>query len=157
MREHVVVDADQVLSEARSEVLDAAYAALSRGHETHYEAAGEAITRDRLGGLYDLVVDAIARRDLSAVTTYGRDLAGQRFQAGFDIAEVQTAFNALEQAMWRKLVAVEPPEELAEAVGLLGTVLGAGKDAVAREYVSLASSRHVPTLDLSRMFDGTVS
>ena len=32
-----------------------------------------------------------------------------------------------------------PPGELAEALGLVGTVLGAAKDALARAYVSLAS------------------
>jgi hypothetical protein len=42
-----------------------------------------------------------------------------------------------------------PPAELAEAIGLLSTILGYGKETLARRYVSLASARHVPTLDLS--------
>jgi hypothetical protein len=41
---------------------------------------------------------------------------------------------------------------LAEAAGLLTTVLGAGKDALARTYVSLASEQHVPSLDLGALF-----
>jgi hypothetical protein len=36
-------------------------------------------------------------------------------------------------------------------------VVGAGKDALAREYVSMASHRHVPSLDLSALFRGTNS
>jgi len=47
-----------------------------------------------------------------------------------------------------------PPDELAEAVGLLSTILGFGKDALARTYVSLASHRRVPSLDLSALFSG---
>ena len=39
--------------------------------------------------------------------------------------------------------------------GLLSTILGFGKDALARRYVSLSSQRHVPTLDLSALFAGT--
>jgi hypothetical protein len=42
-------------------------------------------------------------------------------------------------------------------VGLLSTVLGAGKDSLAREYVSLASRQHVTSLDLSTLFEGTSS
>jgi hypothetical protein len=89
------------------------------------------------------------------VATYCEEVADRRFAAGFGISELQTAFNALEVAMWRRLVAGVPPQDLAEAVGLLSTILGFGKDALARRYVSLASERHVPTLDLSALFSGT--
>ena len=47
------------------------------------------------------------------------------------------------------------PEDLAEATGLMNTVLGFGKDVLARTYVSLASRRHVRSLDLTAMFAGT--
>ena len=68
---------------------------------------------------------------------------------------MQTAFNTLEEAMWTRVIAAVPPADLAEAIGLLSTILGFGKDALARRYVSLASQRHVPTLDLTAMFAGT--
>ena len=79
-------------------------------------------------------------------------IATERFEEGFDIGEVQAAFNALEQSIWRRVVAETPPEDLAEATGLVGTVLGYGKDVLARTYVSLASQRHVRSLDLSALF-----
>jgi hypothetical protein len=100
-------------------------------------------------------VDAIKDRDLAEMSVFAEQVARRRFDQGFDIAEVQAAFNALEEAMWRHLVDAVEPEELAEAVGLLSTVLGYGKDTLARTYVSLASSRHVPSLDLSALFAGT--
>jgi hypothetical protein len=56
--------------------------------------------------------------------------------------------------MWRRVISAEPPADLAEAIGLVSTVLGYGKDAVARKYLSLASKRHVPSLDLSALFAG---
>ena len=37
----------------------------------------------------------------------------------------------------------------------IGTVLGAGKDALARRYVSLASGARAPSLDLAALFSGT--
>jgi hypothetical protein len=51
-------------------------------------------------------------------------------------------------------VTTQPPEDLAEAIGLVGTVFGAAKDALARGYVSLASHHHVTSLDLSALFRG---
>ena len=148
------MDVAALLLEGEAEVLDQAYAGLERSHVTHYEAAGEAFTRQGLTDLFRLVVDAIRGRDLAEMSLYAEEVAAKRFDQGFDISEVQMAFNALEESMWRHIVAVTPPEELAEAVGLLSTVLGFGKDALARKYVSLASERHVPSLDLSALFGG---
>ncbi|HSN06227.1 MAG TPA: hypothetical protein VLV82_02705 [Candidatus Angelobacter sp.] len=151
------MDVSVLLESVRAQVLDEAYAALGSAHVAHYETAGEPLTRQRLADLHDLVVTAIRDRDLTEVTAYSERVAEERFSAGFDISEVQTAFNALEAAMWRHLVAEEPPADLAEAVGLLSTVLGAGKDALARTYVSLAGRRHVPSLDLTALFTGAGS
>ena len=151
------MDVVVLLTNARSSVLDEAFAALESSHIAHYQAAGEPLTRQRLGDLHDLVVAAIRDRDLSKVVAYSETVAAERFHAGFDISEVQTAFNSLEEAMWRRLVADEPHAELAQAIGLLSTVLGAGKDSLARTYVSLAGHRKVPSLDLTALFDGTTS
>ena len=151
------MDVADLLEKSRAQVLDEAFAALESSHIAHYEVAGEPLTRQRLGDLHDLVVAAIRARDLTEVTAYSHQVAEDRFHAGFDISDVQTAFNSLEEAMWRRLVADEPQAELAEAIGLMSTVLGAGKDALARTYVSLAGHRHVTSLDLSALFRGTGS
>jgi hypothetical protein len=145
---------EDLLTQERSEVLEEAYVALERSRSVHYRHAGEAFTRERLAELFDLVVTALRDRELEPVGRYCEAVAEQRFQAGFGIAEVQTAFNVVEEAMWRHVVGGVPPDELAEDVGLLGTILGFGKDALARTYVSLASHRRVPSLDLSALFQG---
>ena len=68
---------------------------------------------------------------------------------------MQAAFNALEQAMWRRLLAAEDPAALLASVGVLSSVLGAGKDALARVYVHLASYRHAPHVDVQALYGGT--
>ena len=151
------MDLDALLLEAEPGVLDEAYSALHRSHVTHYELAGETITRQALADLFRLVVAAIRSRDLAAMSAYSEEIAVERFNDGYDISEVQMAFNSLEEAMWRCVVSMEPPGDLAEAIGLLSTVLGFGKDAVARRYLSLACKRHVPSLDLSALFAGVTS
>lgn len=103
------------------------------------------------------MVAAIRKRDLDDVEAYAESVARARYAAGFDISEVQAAFNALERATWHRLVAEVPQTDLARAVGLLSTVLGAGKDVLARTYVELATNHHVPSLDLTALFDGSAS
>lgn len=125
-----------------------------RATQTHYATSGAEMTRERLSTLFDVVVTGIQNRELGPVVAYAKDLAQQRYHAGFGVGEVQTAFNALEEAGWRYLVENCEGQELIDGVASLGTVLGAGKDELAREYVSLASSRHVPSLDLSALFSG---
>ena len=151
------MELDALLDKAKSDVIDEALETLGRSHPAHYEKAAEGFTRQRLTDLYDLVVTAIRSKDLAPVRTFAENLASERFDAGFDIAEVQLAFNSLEAAMWRRVVADMPSPELAEAIGLLSTVLGFGKDTLARAYVSLASKRHVPSLDLTALFSGIES
>jgi hypothetical protein len=151
------MDLDALLLEAEQSVLDEAYAALHRRHVTHYELAGERFTRHALTDLFRLVLAAIRTRDLAVMSAYAEGIAVERFNDGYDISEVQMAFNSLEEAMWRRVISAEPVEDIAEAAGLLTTVLGFGKDTVARKYLSLAMKRHVPSLDLSALFGGVTS
>jgi uncharacterized protein (DUF952 family) len=146
-----------LLSSARSELVDAALVDLHELELHHYEGAGHAFTKQRFEGLFDLVLAAIDNRELAAVIQYAEGVAEERFDAGFDLFEVQTAFNTLEALMWQHLVAKSDPAELVESIGLVGTVFGTAKDALARKYVSLATHRHVPTLDLSALFRGASS
>lgn len=144
-----------VLSEARAEILGEVAEGLKRSHAGHYEASKPEDLRVRLESLFDTVVDCIRSRKLDQVIKYAEQTGRERFASGFGIEEVQTAFNILEESMWRHVVEGVPAGELVESLGLLSTVLGVGKDALARTYVSLASHEHVPSLDLRALFQGT--
>ncbi|MGD9704135.1 MAG: hypothetical protein AB7Q42_08190 [Acidimicrobiia bacterium] len=137
---------------AEDEIIDEAAAALERAHLKHYDATDAAERRARLRRLLELVTRCVGSRDLIPMVDHAKQVATERFHAGYSIGEVQSAFNVLEETLWHRLVAGVPSSDLAEAAGLLTTVLGAGKDALARTYVSLASKQHVPTLDLSALF-----
>jgi hypothetical protein len=136
-------------------IVDEASEALGRSHREHYREIGPDERRKRLQALFDVVKETITTRDLRPIMTFGEDLAQERYDAGVDIGEVQTAFNVLEESIWRHLVANVPADELPAAIGFAATALGVGKDALARSYVALASQRHVPSLDMRALFDGT--
>lgn len=143
-----------VLTNQAEVILDGAALALHRSNERHYAQAGPDASRERLARLLDLVVLSVTERDLVPMIDYATSVANERFDAGFDIREVQCAFHVLEEAIWERVVASIPATELAESLGMVGTVLGAGRDALARTYVSRATQQHVPSLDLSALFRG---
>ena len=145
------------LREARNDVLNDATEALRRAHLAHYEASGSETSHQRLADLFTLVVECLTQRTLGPMSRYAEHVAQERFRAGFDIGEVQTAFNVLEEAIWRVVIPRIPPGDLVEFAGLIGTVLGAGKDTLARVWVSIATSQRVPSLDLTALFEGAAS
>jgi RsbT co-antagonist protein rsbRD N-terminal domain len=149
------VETTEFLIHEREAIVEAAEAALARMHARHYESAGASEVRQRLGALYDHLLDALRSRDLGPIVAYAEQVARERFNAGYDLSEVQTAFNALEEATWSRVFAELQPTQFAEALGLVSTILGAAKDALARNYVSLATNTHAPSLDLQALFAGT--
>jgi hypothetical protein len=136
-------------------IVDESAGALERSHLAHYDEVGTDERRRRLQSLFDVVVLTLRSRDLVPMHDHAERIAQERFAAGVDIAEVQTAFNVLEEVLWRRTVAAAPPDQLADAIGLISTALGAGKGALARTYVALASKGRVPSLDLTALFRGT--
>jgi hypothetical protein len=144
-----------VLSGSGPQIVDEAYGELHPDAHPHYHALGEELTRKYLTDLFDLVMRSVAAREAVHMVQHAEDVAEERFHAGFDLSEVQAAFNAVEQAMWRRIVAAGDGAELLVSVGMLSSILGAGKDALARVYVNLASYRHAPHVDVDALYGGT--
>lgn len=145
----------ELLEKSRDEIISLALTALSRAHLQHYETSTDQQNRDRFTMLYDLTVQSISTMNLVPIIEYAHTVARERFQAGFDLQEVQTAFNVLEELIWKKITSNLAPQDYAEALGLVSTVLGAGKQALAVEYVSLAGKNKTPpSLDLKALFKG---
>ncbi|HEX2704492.1 MAG TPA: hypothetical protein VHM65_01945 [Candidatus Lustribacter sp.] len=141
--------------EAQSSVfVEEAAAALERQGMKHYVDSGAESTRDRMQELMDLLLECLRGKTLLPMVKHAERVANERYRAGFGLEEVQTSFNVMEESLWKHLVHEAPVAELAEDLGLIGTVLGAGKDQLARTYVSLASHHHAPSLDLHALFGG---
>jgi hypothetical protein len=151
--ENAAANVLDLLDRERSTIVTAAFESI-RHSRTRYDTVGRDETRRRLDALYDELSAAVSSRDLTDIVHFARHLAAERFRSGFDLSEVQSAFNALEEATWSTLCARLQPDQLALSLGLVSTVLGAAKDALAREYVSLASRTHVPSLDMRALFSG---
>jgi hypothetical protein len=144
------------LFESESEaVISAATKSLWRSHLEHYEEGGAEVAEERLQALYDLLLQCLRRQSAMPINRYAEDIAQQRFHGGFELFEIQTAFNVLEEAIWKRMATLLEPGEFAWTKALVGTILGNGKDALARTYVQMASKHRTTSLDTKALFAGT--
>jgi len=145
----------EFLTREREQIIDTATTALSNKSAHHYVEAGTTEIELRLEALFDRLLESLAAKDLGPILNHAREIARERFNSGYDLIEVQAAFNALEATVWTRVFTVLEPGQFAQTLGLVSTILGAGKDALAREYVYLATDAHAPSLDLRALFAGT--
>jgi hypothetical protein len=145
----------QLLETDGGEIVAAAADALSLARLRHYVESEEVENLRRVSTLFALTLRCVRSRDLVPMLDHARAVARERFRDKFDLHEVQSAFNVLEEEIWKRITAKIPPADYPEAFGLASTVLGAGKEALAVEYVSLAGhQREDLSLDLSALFQG---
>ncbi len=139
----------------REEILEAAGEKVARSRLTHYDAVGPEATATRLRALLDTVVASARAHRLDPATGYASSLAAERQGAGYDLNEVQTAINSVEEAAWKAITSDLPADAQANALGIVSTILGAIKDHLACSYL-LGVTGHSPrTLRVETLFEGT--
>jgi hypothetical protein len=118
----------------------------------HYGRDGEEIGRERLRSLVRLVAGAIRTQDLAELVEAAERIARERRAAGYDRAEVASAFSAVEEAIWHRAYQAMPAGDQAWAVGLVGTALAHAREALLRAFAEAgAAPAHV---DMSPLFRG---
>lgn len=140
------------LKNRSDEIISESLRNISRAHLHHYEESGILEMQNRLIALFDHTLACVRCRQLTPMTDYVEQVAEERFREGFDLSEVQTAINVLEETMWKVVVNEIPKENLAEALGLITTILGIAKDTLACRYVELATHARVRTLNMKELF-----
>ncbi len=143
-----------LLEDHAAEIVEDATASAQRVHLQHYADSGVEKTRERLQRLFDLTLESLRVSSPAPVRLHAEKIAEERFRTGFGLGEVQTAFNLLEEALWKCVMRDLPPVQLGAALADISTVLGTGKDALARTYVDLATRTGSPTLHLENLHKG---
>ncbi len=133
------MDVSAVLAGAEDRVVDEAVAALAEGDQPdqHWRSTEE--RRRGIRQLFRLVLRCVLEGSAEPIITPSARIAAHCFAAGIDLAEVQGEFNALAEALWRQADGSLTGEQRVQALGLVNGIVGAGKDALARTYVTLAS------------------
>jgi hypothetical protein len=148
------MELDKVLLDNQTEIINEAFDSLQRSKLKHYNSSRADENWQRLATLFDLTLNAVKTKSLTEMVNYSEKVAKERFDSGFDLHEVHAAYNVLEESIWKIIIKVSDQSKLAEYLGLVGTVLGTGKESLAVCYVSLAGSKKVKSLNLLELFKG---
>jgi len=132
-----LVDASAVLASAEDQVIDDGVAALGRRDPAGGRSPDGDMRRD-VRQLFRLVVRCMGAGRADLVIRPCEQIAAHSYAAGMDLAQLLGPFNALAEVLWRHLTDGLADDQLVPALGLLNAIVGAGKDAMARTYVSLA-------------------
>lgn len=145
---------DMLKSKSRG-IIEEANEALARMPLKHYKASSVKKNRERFTNLLSLTSDAIKSKNLIPMIEYAQQIAKERFKDNFGLQEIQIVFNILEEIIWENITDEIESLDYPEAFGLASTVLGAGKEAMAGQYISLASKRKdIQSLNLNDFFNG---
>lgn len=142
----------ELLEKRTDKILKEALESISRSHLEHYEKTDKKHLEERFRNLLQFTIRCLKEKKLMHINEYAEKLGQERFSSGYDLREVQIAINILEEVVWKEIVKEIRPENLAQALGLVSTVLGSAKDTLAQTYVSLASKTRSASLDLKKMF-----
>ncbi len=135
----VSAEVSAVLADARDRLIGEALAALSERNQAGCLAASPAERHQDIEHLFDLIQRCVHEGHCEPITGPSRQMAADWFAAGLEIAEVQAAFTVLEEVLWRNLADAVSGDQRLGTLRLVNVILGAGRDALARTYVSLAS------------------
>jgi hypothetical protein len=127
-----------LLRERTDHLVTEAKATMRQAQLVHYEQDGLPVMRQRLTALLEVTLECLADGRADALVEHTTRVAEERFSAGYDLSEVQTSINIVEEVLWSRILASVAPEQLVHALGLVSGLLDLGKDALARVYVSLA-------------------
>jgi hypothetical protein len=142
-----------LLRNESEQLVDAAMASLERAQLTGYLRSSPDENRVRFSRLLSLLERCVTSRNLNPMKDYAQAIAAERFQAGFGLQEVFTAFNVLEEQVWKRVTEVSAAEELPIEFGFDEHGARSGKESLSLTYVSLASKVHTPTLNLTHLFE----
>jgi methylmalonyl-CoA decarboxylase len=132
------VDVSAVLASAEERVIDETVATLTQRDQTRQSPRSDERRRD-VRQLFRLVLRCVRASRAEAIIRPSEQIAAHGYAAGIDLIEGQRAFNVLAEVLWRRLASALAGEQLVQALALLNAIVAAGKDAMARTYVALAT------------------
>lgn len=134
-------------------IVVAAAAVVDAAGLPHYMSLDPQGVKLRLRELAEAMLKSVETGEPVHFASHAQSIAHDRFLAGVHIEELLTTFNALETALWENVVKVAPTEDVVADLGLIGSIIGAGKDQVASSYVEMATQRHTHGLDMSHLHE----
>ena len=135
----------ELLEKLGEKIVTEAIDAMNRAGLKHYSFGGPENTRGKMDSLYNQITQSVKEKNLIPIVSHIETIAEARFQSGFELQEVQTAINVLEEGIWKQILSEMPYEDQPKALSLVSSIIGSGKDTLARAYVSLTKEESQET------------
>ena len=148
------MDLSELFRSWEDDLVNDALTELGHARLRHYMDDGEEVTRERVTLFINRVLECLEQRLAEPIIEHAEHIARERYASGYDLFEVQTALNVIEEALWKRVLASVDSEELAHALGMVNAIFHTAKDVLARTYVSLATDREAPPKEISELLDG---
>ncbi len=94
----------EILVNNQTDIINEAFYSLERSHLKHYDSSRADENWQRLAKLFDLTLNGVKSKSLVDMVTYSEKIAKERYESGFDLHEVHTAYNVLEESIWKAII-----------------------------------------------------
>jgi hypothetical protein len=116
---------------------------LVRSNLEHYNKLQPERLRAMLARLYFATKECVESDNIAPVKRFMEDIAPKRFKSGYELYEVQTAINILEESMWKSIVELVYPREIMPSLIKSQEILAVAKKALAESYVELENGEEI--------------
>ena len=141
----------EFLEDKKEGIIKDSWNKLDQTRLIHYQNKDAGEIKKRIRVFYEKIEECIKMQNLAPITDYAKKVAEERYYAGYDLGEVQTAFNCVEEVIWQKIFHLLAADDFAPAISLISTITGSAKDNLARKYVLLVSKTSIPVVDLKEL------
>ena len=115
---------------------------LLRAQLPHYKQIDPDQLKLRFKRLFDALVNCIETNKIDALSKFMKQVSRERFEAGYELGEVQIAINTLEESMWRKSTELVDSDKQILAMKEVSKLLCRAKQILLSEY-SLLSKEYI--------------
>jgi len=125
---------ENLLREGEQTIVEKAAVNLGNYRLKNYEMAKLSEIEWWLGALFSALCDSIQQKCLEPFLKYSEKLGRLRAEKGFDLKEVQIAYNLLEEHIWEVVLEKGDPKTRAEDLVQISEIVAAGKDKLTKWY-----------------------
>ena len=114
---------------------------LVRSDLEHYNKLNPERVRARLARLYFITRECVELNSNDSIKKYMEDIGKERFESGYELYEVQTAINILEECLWKNIIERVNKNEHLSSLLRSHEIMCAAKGALAKSYMSFEKKR----------------
>jgi hypothetical protein len=111
---------------------------LEKIHLIHYGNLKPELIRFRLSKLLEAFVKSVETSSIDEMTNFISKISDERYELGFELYEVQTVINILEESLWKKILIFVDEDKQISAMKQVSDILSKGKERLVNEYANIS-------------------